>query len=209
MLLKKNALSLLAGLALCACLGRSAACAAGSGAARQSVLSRRASQPITQTNEFNGRIEAVDRVNIVARVTAFLEKRLFDGWRRGQEGRPSLSAREGPVPGRCRREASAGRAARGDARQCAPDHRARPHSAWRSGRLAIELRRGRCQSAQPRGAGPGRASPAAILADQSWLYRHSFADRRQNRPNADHNRQRGQPQFGCADDHRQPGSRCM
>jgi membrane fusion protein (multidrug efflux system) len=35
-------------------------------------------QPITQTNEFNGRIEAIDRVNIVARVTAFLEKRLFD-----------------------------------------------------------------------------------------------------------------------------------
>src|SRR5947209_3522399 len=34
-------------------------------------------QPITQTNEFNGRIEAINHVNIVARVTAFLDKQLF------------------------------------------------------------------------------------------------------------------------------------
>src|SRR6202051_2202293 len=35
-------------------------------------------RPITETDEFLGRIEAVTRVNVVARVTAFLEKRLFD-----------------------------------------------------------------------------------------------------------------------------------
>src|SRR4030088_362504 len=34
--------------------------------------------PITETSEFLGRIEAVNRVNGVARVTAFLEKRLFN-----------------------------------------------------------------------------------------------------------------------------------
>lgn len=34
-------------------------------------------RPITETSEFLGRIQAVDRVNVVARVTAFLEKRLF------------------------------------------------------------------------------------------------------------------------------------
>jgi membrane fusion protein (multidrug efflux system) len=34
-------------------------------------------RPITETSEFLGRIEAVSRVNVVARVTAFLEKRLF------------------------------------------------------------------------------------------------------------------------------------
>jgi membrane fusion protein (multidrug efflux system) len=34
-------------------------------------------QQITQTDEFNGRIQAVNRVALVARVTAFLEKRLF------------------------------------------------------------------------------------------------------------------------------------
>jgi membrane fusion protein (multidrug efflux system) len=34
-------------------------------------------RPITETSEFLGRIEATNRVNIVARVTAFLENRLF------------------------------------------------------------------------------------------------------------------------------------
>jgi membrane fusion protein, multidrug efflux system len=38
---------------------------------------RVARQDITQTNEFIGRIQAVGRVALVARVTAFLEKRLF------------------------------------------------------------------------------------------------------------------------------------
>ena len=35
-------------------------------------------RPITETSEFLGRVEAVKRVNVVARVTAFLEKRLFN-----------------------------------------------------------------------------------------------------------------------------------
>jgi membrane fusion protein (multidrug efflux system) len=35
-------------------------------------------RPITEANEFLGRIEAVSRVNVVARDTAFLEKRLFE-----------------------------------------------------------------------------------------------------------------------------------
>jgi membrane fusion protein, multidrug efflux system len=34
-------------------------------------------KPITQSSQFVGRIEAVDRVSLTARVTAFLEKRLF------------------------------------------------------------------------------------------------------------------------------------
>ncbi len=36
-----------------------------------------AKKPIIQTNEFVGRIQAVDRVDLVARVTAFLNQRLF------------------------------------------------------------------------------------------------------------------------------------
>src|ERR1700674_1425607 len=35
-------------------------------------------RPITETNKFLGRVEAVNRVNVVARVTAFLEKRSFN-----------------------------------------------------------------------------------------------------------------------------------
>jgi membrane fusion protein, multidrug efflux system len=36
-----------------------------------------ARRPIIESNEFLGRIEAVNRVNVVARLTAFLDKRLF------------------------------------------------------------------------------------------------------------------------------------
>jgi membrane fusion protein (multidrug efflux system) len=45
-------------------------------------------RPITETSEFLGRIQAVNRVNVVARVTAFLEKRLFnegDEIKKGEE----------------------------------------------------------------------------------------------------------------------------
>src|SRR5690242_18054930 len=34
-------------------------------------------RPITETSEFLGRIEAINRVNVVARVSAFLDQRLF------------------------------------------------------------------------------------------------------------------------------------
>jgi membrane fusion protein (multidrug efflux system) len=34
-------------------------------------------RPITERSEFLGRIEAVERVNVVARLNAFLDKRLF------------------------------------------------------------------------------------------------------------------------------------
>src|SRR5215471_7377987 len=35
-------------------------------------------RPITESSEFLGRIDAANRVNVVARVTAFLDKRLFE-----------------------------------------------------------------------------------------------------------------------------------
>jgi hypothetical protein len=35
-------------------------------------------RPITESSEFLGRIEAINRVNVVARVTAFLERRVFE-----------------------------------------------------------------------------------------------------------------------------------
>jgi membrane fusion protein (multidrug efflux system) len=37
-----------------------------------------ASRPITESNEFIGRIEAIDRVELQSRVTAFLQERLFE-----------------------------------------------------------------------------------------------------------------------------------
>src|SRR3954463_12320715 len=34
-------------------------------------------QAVTETSEFTGRVQAVDRVSLTARVTAFLDQRLF------------------------------------------------------------------------------------------------------------------------------------
>jgi len=53
-------------------------------------------QQITETDEFIGRIQSDRAGGAGARVTAFLEKRLFCRGRRGQEGRSSLPAREPP-----------------------------------------------------------------------------------------------------------------
>ena len=68
---------LLLGLAFAATVGNSARAQPGPAAVPAVGVVEARRQAITQTNEFNGRIEAIDRVNIVARVTAFLDKQLF------------------------------------------------------------------------------------------------------------------------------------
>ena len=52
--------------------------------------------PITETNEFIGRVEAVDHVALVARVTAFLEQRLFTEGSDVQAGDVLYKLEEGP-----------------------------------------------------------------------------------------------------------------
>lgn len=53
-------------------------------------------RPITETNEFLGRVEAVNRVNVVARVTAFLEQRLFVEGAELKKGDPLYRLERGP-----------------------------------------------------------------------------------------------------------------
>ena len=52
--------------------------------------------PITETNEFIGRIESVSRVALVARVTAFLEQRLFVEGSEVQKGDLLYKLEQGP-----------------------------------------------------------------------------------------------------------------
>lgn len=51
---------------------------------------------ITETSEFVGRIEAVQRVNLVARVTGFLEKRFFEEGAEVHEGDPLYRIEQPP-----------------------------------------------------------------------------------------------------------------
>src|SRR5712671_2435524 len=53
-------------------------------------------RPITETSEFLGRVEAVNRVNVVARVTAFLEKRLFSEGAEVKKGDELYRLERGP-----------------------------------------------------------------------------------------------------------------
>lgn len=53
-------------------------------------------RPITETSEFLGRIEAINRVNVVARVTAFLERRLFEEGAEIKKGDQLYQLERGP-----------------------------------------------------------------------------------------------------------------
>lgn len=53
-------------------------------------------EPITQTEQFIGRIEAKQRVDVVARVTAFIEKRLFHEGADVREDAPLYRLEKGP-----------------------------------------------------------------------------------------------------------------
>ena len=53
-------------------------------------------RPIIETSEFLGRVEAVNRVNVVARVTAFLEKRLFNEGAEVKKGDALYALERGP-----------------------------------------------------------------------------------------------------------------
>src|SRR3954452_19138653 len=68
---------LLLGLALAPIIAHSPRAQPGTGAPPAVGVVEARRQAVTQTNEFNGRIEAINRVSIVPRVTAFLEKQLF------------------------------------------------------------------------------------------------------------------------------------
>jgi len=59
------------------CLGLTQAVAQAPGGPPSVGVVRVLKQPITETSEFVGRIQATDRVNLIARVTAFLEERHF------------------------------------------------------------------------------------------------------------------------------------
>jgi membrane fusion protein, multidrug efflux system len=55
-----------------------------------------ARKPLTQSTDYVGRIQATDRVNLVARVAAFLEQRLFTEGAEVKQGDPLYRLEQGP-----------------------------------------------------------------------------------------------------------------
>ena len=54
------------------------------------------SAPVTSTSQFVGRIQAIDTVALIARVTAFLDKRLFNGGEEVKQGQLLYVLEQGP-----------------------------------------------------------------------------------------------------------------
>ena len=162
---------------------------------------------VSQSFEFVGRIKAVDKVELRARVEGFLEKVLF---REGQDVKAGdLLYQIEKVQFQAQVDQAKANLAVGRGRG-----RQRPaaiRSATRPVQEASSARsRGRPEpgGAATRAAAKVMQSKAALTPGrgQSRLYRHPLADRRPHRPHRLHPRQSGQSGERRAGDHRQPGS---
>ena len=174
------------------------------------VVHGRSARPITETSEFVGRIQAVNRVDLVARVTAFLEKRLFtegaevQGRRRcstGSSARPFEAAGRG----RRRRRSPQAEAPAAEQRtitlnraQTLLEHAGRPAQHASTTRIAPQRSH----------AGPARwrrrRSSAQAQINLDYTEISAPIDGKIGRT-ARHRRQRGRPQHRRAGHHRQPG----
>ena len=155
-------------------------------------------QQITQTDEFIGRIQAVGRVALVARVTAFLEKRLFVEGSEVKKGDLLYLLEQPPFQA----QVDANKAT---VEQLEAQHRNAEQALERAqALLKTQAGRNRPSIARlPRSAPWRRKLPvhrrSCDIRDQSWLYRNPRADRRQDQQHRGHRRQR------CFADERDPG----
>ena len=156
---------------------------------------------------FTGRVEAIDKVDLRARVDGFLEKRLFDGGRGRQGGRPAVRDREGPLPGGGRRGARpASRRREASLKLADIEVERQTELVQKQTSAAGEARRGDRASRARRAATLLRAEGGAGEgAAASQLHRYPRADRRPHRPRQRLGRQFRRPVERRAGDDRQPG----
>ena len=162
-------------------------------------------RPVTETSEFVGRIQAIDRVDIVARVTAFIEQRAFIEGAEVQKGDLLYRLERGPFEAdlEAKQAAVAQNAGAAAQRHDHAEPRAEPaeHAGRASGRPSTT--RWRSSAASRRSCWRRRRS--SDVADQSRLHRNPRADRRQDQPHHADRRQRGDARDRGAGHDRQPG----
>ena len=96
-------------------------------------------RPVTESSEFLGRIEATNGVSVVARVTAFLEKRTFNEGAEVKTGDLLYQLERGPFEADLEVEEGSGPAVAGNARERQADDGPGQDPARRPGRSAIDL----------------------------------------------------------------------
>ena len=119
------------------------------------------SKPITEFDEFTGRFEAVERVEVRPRVSGYIAAAHFRAGPRSEEGRRALHHRPASLPGRAQaREGRAGPRAHAARARASPSASARP-SCSSSARSRGRIRRprlGQRAGERERAGGRGGAS---------------------------------------------------
>ena len=136
-----------------------------------------ASRQVTETGDFLGRVTAINKVDIVARVAGFIEERNFTEGQKVKTGDLLFRLEQATYKAAVRAAARQSRQGKGDGGQ----HRA-PTAARQGARRAIRTSRNpRSTSARPtrRRAGRGHAGAGAARpgANQSRLHRDPFTHR--------------------------------
>ena len=166
-------------------------------------------RPITESNEFLGRVEATNRVNVVARVTAFLEKRDFVEGAEVKNGDLLYQLERGPFEADLKsKQAQVAQLQATLVNAKLTTDRAKTLLSGPAGQQSTydaALANQQSLEAQIQAAaGAGRS-----VADQSRLYPDPLADRRQDRPHRRDRRQRGHAEFRYADHASSARTRCM
>ena len=134
---------------------------------------------MTNSYEFNGRIQAINSVNIVARVTAFLEQQLFTEGADVKKGDLLYTLERPPFQAAVDLQKAA--VAQADAQL-----ENAKINLWRAQQLVKTdsegVGRRDSNAAQRSGPITSGASRARDRTDQSRIYRDSLSDRRQDRP---------------------------
>ena len=163
-------------------------------------------QEITQSDEFVGRVQAIDRVALVARVTGFLEKRLFVEGTEVKKGDLLYMIEQPPFQAQVN-------AAKASIDQFEAQHRNAQVTLQRAqtllstpaGQQSKRQFRAR-QRTRPGGADCRRAGPARDRRHQPRLYRYLRTNRRQDHRHSGHRRQCRLADERHPGEHRQPGS---
>ena len=154
-------------------------------------------QPVTQSIEFVGRVEALEKVSIRARVTGFLDAQAFQEGQDVTEGDLLFTIEQGRVRGRScgesRRRAQRAGAAYLRRVSGRPRPRTGTHECDTEGDAGPARGRATGVAAASVHGCAGRSAPGA---DQPRLYGDQESDQRADRPRRDHARQRGRTGFG-------------
>ena len=158
-------------------------------------------KPIVKAGDFVGRVEAISRVEIRARITGYLDEVLFKEGDLITQGTPLYRIEKGPFQAQVElAEAALERSKAAKTLSALQLARAEELLGKQAGTVAARDQAG----AQDQQAHAGVMADEATLTieDQPWLRRHPISDYRKGRPHQYNQRQRGQPQQRSPHRHR-------